>query len=80
MNKPITAAGMHASLVLATMENKDQQRAAWRKMCEHDHIEPTDPFIVFSEDNPHRAEHDRLVCEGQELHKMRMAWAEKAIA
>ena len=79
MKKTITAAGMHASLVLATMENKDEGRAAWVKMCEHDGIEPDALVVIFSDDNPHKAEHDRLICEGQDLHRMRMAWAGKAV-
>jgi len=31
---------------------KAMVRELWKMQCEHDGIEPTAPFVVFSDDNP----------------------------
>ena len=43
---------------MATYTLKD----LWRKACEHDGIDPTSKFVVFSKDNPWIAKHNRLMC------------------
>ena len=29
------------------------RKALWIKACRHDGVEPTEMFVVFSDDNPH---------------------------
>jgi len=30
------------------------RKALWIKACRHDGVEPTEIFVVFSDDNPHK--------------------------
>ena len=48
------------------MENLIEQ---WRKACEHEGIDPTSMFVVFSDDNPYIKEYNRLVGIAQKCMK-----------
>lgn len=43
----------------------EKERELWRKACDHDHVEVRSQFVIFSEDNPFIAEHDRVSQELQ---------------
>jgi hypothetical protein len=44
-------------------DNQAATRATWAAACAHDGISPDSNFVVFSDDNPHTAEHNRLMGE-----------------
>jgi hypothetical protein len=40
---------------------REAVRATWVRACEYDGIDPSAPFVVFSDDNPHREPYNALV-------------------